>query len=391
MKNHCRESSHILANSFPTGYNLSPETSEYGNDYRDIYSVLDELRKNNVHRVICSHININSIRYKIEMLSDFIKDKIDILCVAETNIDESFPSSSFTIKGFAPLLEKIAQDIVVGSFCMREDIPAKKQKFIVTQIDLEIIFLEIIIHETKWLIGNFYNPDKSKISNNLEHLSKHMDNYLPFYDNIILLGDFNAEMSENAMIDFYDIYNLKNLVKDPTCFKNIEHPSCIDLISTNRPKRFQKTVVTETGLSDFHKMTVTVLYSYFKKRRPQIVRYRDYKVFSNTNFVRHLDSILTGYDINNIGYDNFHDICMNLLNKYVPIKCKYLRANDGSFMNKELRKAVMFTSSLKNDYNKDKSDLSKLAYNKQRNKCTNLFRKAKRDYYRKLKLASCFN
>ena len=78
---------------------------------------------------------------------------------------------------------------------------------------------------------------------------------------------------------------------------------------------------------------------------------------------------------------------MNLLNKYAPIKCKYLRANDGPFMN-ELRKAVMFRSRLKNNYNKDKSDLSKLAYNKQRNKCTNLFRKAKMDYYRKLKPAS---
>ena len=81
-------------------------------------------------------------------------------------------------------------------------------------------------------------------------------------------------------------------------------------------------------------------------------------------------------------------VYMNLLNKYAPIKCKYLRANDGPFMNKELRKTVMFRSRRKNNYNKDKSDLSKLAYNKQRNKCTNLFRKAKRDYYRKLKPAS---
>ena len=96
-------------------------------------------------------------------------------------------------------------------------------------------------------------------------------------------------------------------------------------------------VLFQSTLLDFHKMTVTVLKSYFKKKRPKIVRYRDYKVFSNINFVRHLDSILTGYDINNIGYDNFHDICMNLLNKYVPIKYKYLRANDGPFMNKELR------------------------------------------------------
>ena len=32
------------------------------------------------------------------------------------------------------------------------------------------------------------------------------------------------EMAGNAMIDFCDIYNLKNHVKDPTCSKNVEHP-----------------------------------------------------------------------------------------------------------------------------------------------------------------------
>ena len=78
-------------------------------------------------------------------------------------------------------------------------------------------------------------------------------------------------MTENAMIDFCEIYNLKNLVKDPTCFKDVENPSCVDLILTNRPKSFQKTLVAETGLLDYHKMSITVLKSYFKKNRPKIV------------------------------------------------------------------------------------------------------------------------
>ena len=38
---------------------------------------------------------------------------------------------------------------------------------------------------------------------------------------------------------------------------------------------------------------------------------------------------------------------MNVLDKYVPIKLKYLRANDGSFMNTKLRKEVMLRSKLK--------------------------------------------
>ena len=43
-----------------------------------------------------------------------------------------------------------------------------------------------------------------------------------------------------------------------TCFKNPNNPSCIGLLITNRPKRFQNSMAIETGLSDFHKMCITV-------------------------------------------------------------------------------------------------------------------------------------
>ena len=58
------------------------------------------------------------------------------------------------------------------------------------------------------------------------------------YDNFLLLGDFNSEMSEVAMKDFCDIYCLSNMIKEPTCFKNILNPSSIDLILTNRLRMF---------------------------------------------------------------------------------------------------------------------------------------------------------
>ena len=60
------------------------------------------------------------------------------------------------------------------------------------------------------------------------------------------------------MKDFCETYNLKNLIKEPTCYKNAQNPTSIDLILTNRIHSFQHSDVIETGLSDFHKMTVTV-------------------------------------------------------------------------------------------------------------------------------------
>ena len=79
-----------------------------------------------------------------------------------------------------------------------------------------------------------------------------------YYDNILILGHFNAEMSENSMLDFCAQYDLKNLIKEPTCYKNI-----IDLMLTNRHRSFTSTCTVETGLSDFHKMTITALKTKF--------------------------------------------------------------------------------------------------------------------------------
>ena len=104
------------------------------------------------------------------------------------------------------------------------------------------------------------------------------------YENFILIGDFDSEMHEDAMNVFCTTYNFKNLVKEPTCFKNANNPSCIDLILTNKPSFFQNTSVLETGISDFHKLTLTIMKSSFVKQEPKIFTYRNYKKFSNENF-----------------------------------------------------------------------------------------------------------
>ena len=84
------------------------------------------------------------------------------------------------------------------------------------------------------------------------------------------MGDFNSEVTEPSMSEFCNIYNLRNLVKEPTCYKYQLIPTPIDLILTNRYKCFQNTINVETGLPDFHKMTLTVLKTKYKKGRPKM-------------------------------------------------------------------------------------------------------------------------
>ena len=46
------------------------------------------------------------------------------------------------------------------------------------------------------------------------------------------------------------------------------------------PKLFVKSQTLETGLSDFHKLTLTLLKIHYQKEKPVIVKYRDHKDFA---------------------------------------------------------------------------------------------------------------
>ena len=204
-------------------------------------------------------------------------------------------------------------------------------------------------------------------------------------EHFIILGDFNCEMKETIMKDFCETYNLRNLVTDPTCFKNPLNPSSINLILTNKYRSFQNTIIVETGLSDHHTMTVSVTESSLPKQFPNLVRYRNHKNFIRNNFRDELKhNFLSLKDDAN--FDTFETKFMNILNIHAPMKEKLIRANYSPFMNKTLSKAFMNRSRLKNRFLKNPNEENKLKYNKQRNYCVNLLRKVKRNYYSNLNI-----
>ena len=234
------------------------------------------------------------------------------------------------------------------------------------------------MRNTKWLINCSHNPHKSLIESHLDAVSKKLDLHSLTYDKIILLGDFNTEIDEQHMQSFCDNYSLKILIRQPTCSKNFGKPACIDLILTNMPCSFQRTCVIETGLSGFHLMTLTVMRKNFKKVKPRIKNYRLSKNFSTENYRKCLFNELRRetFVINDRGFEKFRDMSIKLLNKYAPIKIKYKRGNHMPFITKDLSKATLKRSQLRNDYLKNKTDSNRMLYKKQRNYCGSLLRKS---------------
>ena len=79
-------------------------------------------------------------------------------------------------------------------------------------------------------------------------------------------------MSEDPTNEFCQLYNLENLIKQPTCYKNAGNPTNIDVILTNKKEFFENSFVIETGISDHHKMVITVLKVYVKKQSLSLSR-----------------------------------------------------------------------------------------------------------------------
>ena len=68
--------------------------SRSNNDCKEsVRSILKSLRSNHPQKIITGQININSIRYKFDILKPMLTEVLDILMISETKLNDSFPEA----------------------------------------------------------------------------------------------------------------------------------------------------------------------------------------------------------------------------------------------------------------------------------------------------------
>ena len=334
-------------------------------------------------------MNINSIRNKLEDLKFLVAENVDILVISETKLDESFPTSQFSINGFKKPF-RYDRNANGGGILVyiRDKVPANEIKQMNIANSIECVLTEINVGKKKWALISTYRPPSQCEKFFFEEMGKVLDQLAPRYENFVIVGDLNSEETNCEISNFMDVYGLKNLIKSPTCYKSVDNPSSIDMFLTNKASGFQNTTTIEVGLSDFHLMILTVLKSGFVKKGPRIVTYRDYSKFDPIKFRSDLQSNLAKDNEEYSVFENFNSVVEEVLNNHVPLKQKYLRANDAPFMTKTLRKAIMLRTQLRNRLNRHNTSENRKAFKKQRNKCVKILRQAKRSYYGNLDMNS---
>ena len=211
---------------------------------------------------------------------------LDILIITETKLDDTFPVSQFHIDGFSKPY-RLDRNRNGGGVIIyvREDIPSKILTKHVLPTDIEALFIELNFRKCKWLLSGIYHPPSQSDQCFFDRLDNVLDVYSN-YENILLVGDFNAEIGETCLDTFLYQHQLKNVNKELICYKNSENLSWIDFILTNNPRSFSKTSSLFTGLWDVHNLVLFVFKTIFCKSKPKEITNRSFKIFEEESFNR---------------------------------------------------------------------------------------------------------
>ena len=198
-----------------------------------------------------AYLNINSIRNKFSNIPHLLDNNLGIFAIAETKLDSLFPESQFilsrTRKPFQLDVTSRKSGLLVF---VNNDTPSNLQSFHLPG-DIQAIPLEINLKQRRLLVVSTHWPPDQSLDYLVWSISRWLDHYLKSYEDIDIMGDFNANESNPAMKAFLNQHKSKNIIKSKTCFKS-QVGSCIDLIIISRHSLHQFFHVFETAISDHY-------------------------------------------------------------------------------------------------------------------------------------------
>ena len=142
-------------------------------------------------------------------------------------------------------------------------------------------------------------------------------------------------MNDNAVAFFCSLNDLTSQIDHPTCYKNSDKPTCIDLILPDRHTSFQHNSIFEAGLFEIRKMVVIKFKMGFQKLKAHIVSYHD-KHFNNKKFQSTIQRCTSEDNLK-----CFQETIFCILNKHLYFKRQHVRTNEILLMTKELHKPIL--------------------------------------------------
>ena len=119
----------------------------------DLYENPLKSLKSKSGNVILSYLNINSIRNKLNSVNEMILENVDILCIAESKLDASFPVGQFMLPGFKkPFRLDVSNKSGGLLLYARNKLPLRQLYCEVKSDDIQCIITDLNLRKRRWLL-----------------------------------------------------------------------------------------------------------------------------------------------------------------------------------------------------------------------------------------------
>ena len=153
-------------------------------------------------KIVVGLININPIRYKFDPLIASIARNINILNITETVIDSAFPVSQFYPNDYNGPYRHDRNTNHVGILAyVRDDIRSHITECENLLSSFKGLVIELSFNLKKWLLICSYNPHRNIIKEHIRILSCCINRNIQKYETIILMRDYNAEVTETSLLN----------------------------------------------------------------------------------------------------------------------------------------------------------------------------------------------
>ena len=336
-----------------------------------------------------AHSNINSIRNKIDDITVELSD-YDIICISETKLNASIPSSNLMINSYHIPIRK-DRDYNNGGGLI---IYIKNNIFFKRRDDLESnsienIWVEIQSTKNKYLLGLFYRPPES-ISDYWNEFENVIEKASEENLDIIITGDLNYDILKaninNPLSRILNKFNMQNVITQPTRVTNTSS-RCIDLIITNHHAIIADTNVLPPFHSDHCTVTAEITFKTYKTQayKKTIWKYEQANLHSIQTKMDSFDwSFISNDDNMNLINEKFNDILISTAEEFIPKVTFTVRPNDKPWMDGVIRKNMRQRDRLYHKAKNKKTEHHWQRYRDKRNEVIQMIRDAKKSYMQKL-------
>jgi exonuclease III len=118
---------------------------------------------------------------------------VDLLIIAETKLDQSFPDAQFKVDNFH-IWRKDRNGNGGGLVIYLQSELACDRKKTLECETIESIAVELLVNGKQWLISGMYRPQTISDNEFINDFTKTYDKISVKYDNMIFLGDLNYDL-----------------------------------------------------------------------------------------------------------------------------------------------------------------------------------------------------